>query len=117
MFNSKKKQQKLLDRVNMIKPTSKAALKQQCLYLCNLEVEKADKMYEFLIKDIGDSIPDIEPTQKPLIQNIGDSANGILGWFKENQEVLSQAVDMIKGFIGKGKASPSNAPLPPINAE
>ena len=117
MFNSKKKQQQLFDRVNMIKPTSKAALKQQCLILCNLNVEEADKMYEFLIKDIGNAIPDVEPTQRPFIQNVGDSASGILGWFRENQDMISQAVDIVKGIVSRGKSAKEITPLPPINAE
>lgn len=115
MFNSKKKQQKLFDRIHMIQPTSKAALKQQCLFLCNLKVEEADKMYEFLIKDIGDSIPDVEPTQRPFIQNLGDQANGVLSWFRENQDMLSQAFDMIKGIVTRGKGAQINNPIPPIN--
>lgn len=117
MFNSKKKQQKLLDSIGMIKPTSKAALKQQCLYLCNLNVDEANKMYDFLIKDIGDSIPDIDPAQKSFVQNVGDSTKSILGWFKENQDVLSQVSNMIKGLITKGSGTPEVNALPPINAE
>ena len=118
MFNSKKKQQKLIDQINMIKPTSKAALKQQCLMLCNLKVKDADEMYDFLIKDIGDSIPDVEANQKSFFQNVGDSANGVLGWFRENQDILSQIVDTVKGIISKGKPVATGAtPLPPINTE
>lgn len=117
MFNSKKKQQKLIEQVNMIKPTSKVALKQQCLMLCNLKVEEADKMYDFLMKDLVDSIPDIEPSQRSFIQNIGDSANGVLGWVRENKDVLSQVVGTVKDILSKGKTSASVTPLPPINGE
>ena len=117
MFNSKKKQQKLFERVHMIKPTSKAALKQQCLYLCNLKVDEAEKMYDFLVKDMKE-LPDVEPEQKSFIQNLGDSANGILGWFRENQDMLSQAVDLVKSIVTRGKGTPPNVtPLPPINGE
>ena len=97
----------------MIKPTSKAELKRECLYLSNLDVDKAAKMYDFLIKDM--EIPDVEPSSKPFIQNFGEQANGVFGWFRENQDMIGQAVDFIKGIISgrKGKAVP--APLPPIN--
>lgn len=101
----------------MIQPTSKAALKQQCLFLCNLKVEEANKMYEFLIKDIGDSIPDVEPTQRPFIQNLGDQAKGVLGWFRKNQDMLSQAFDVIKGIVTRGKGTTPTTPLPPINEQ
>lgn len=99
----------------MIKPTSKASLKQQCLYLANLNVEKAEKMYDFLVKDMTD-IPDVEPASKSFIQNFGDQANGIFGWLRENQDMLSQGVDFIRGLVTKkGGTAPTTIPLPPIN--
>ena len=52
--------------VGMIKPTSKAALKQQCLFLSNLDVEKAERMYDFLIKDMED-IPAVEPASRSFM--------------------------------------------------
>ena len=100
----------------MIKPTSKAALKQQCLYLCRLDIAKAERMYEFLVRDVGDAIPDIEPSSRPFIQSFGEQANGILGWLRENQDMLGQGVEFIKGIVkGKGSPVPPANPLPPIN--
>lgn len=100
----------------MIRPSSKEALKRECLYLSNLNVEKAEKMYNFLVKDMSD-IPDVEPTSKPFLQNFGEQANGIFGWIRENQDVIGQAVDFIKGVISsrKGGSVPPASPLPPIN--
>ena len=97
----------------MIKPTSKAALKRECLYLCNLNVEKAEKMYDFLIKGM-DGIPDVEPASKTFIQNFGDQANGIFGWLRENQDMISQGADFIRGIVKKKGVTPPT-PLPPIN--
>ena len=116
MFNKQKKQQRLMETIGMIRPTSKAALKQQCLFLANLDVEKAEKMYDFLIKGMED-IPAVETASKPFLQNFGEQASGILGWFRENQDVLGQGVDLIKGIISsrKGSPAPTAAPLPPIN--
>ena len=62
----------------MIKPTSKAALKQQCLFMANLDVDKAERMYDFLVKDM-DGIPDVEPASRSFMQNFGDQANGVVG--------------------------------------
>lgn len=116
MFNRKKKEQRLAERIAMVKPTSKSELKRQCLYLCNLNVEKAEKMYDFLIKDMGENIPDVEPASKTFIQNFGEQANGILGWFRENQDMLAQGFEFIRGIVAKkGGAVPPAAPLPPIN--
>ena len=98
----------------MIKPTSKAALKSQALYLCRLDVEKAEKMYDFLVKDIKD-LPDVEPASRSFIQNFGDQANGVLGWFRENQDMIQQGVDMVRGIISSRKGGAPVTPLPPIN--
>lgn len=102
-----------MEMVGMIKPTSKAALKQQCLFLSNLDVEKAERMYDFLIKDMED-IPAVEAASKSFVKNFGEQASGVLVWFRENQDVLSQGVNLIRGIIGKKGAAPV-PPLPPIN--
>jgi len=104
-----------MEAISMIKPTSKSALKQQCLYLSHLDVDKAEKMYNFLVKGMDD-IPSLEAEQKPFIKNMGEQVSGLMGWLRENQDMLSQGVDFIKGIISsrKGVTSPA-APLPPIN--
>lgn len=102
-----------MDMVGMIKPTSKAALKQQCLFLSNLDVEKAERMYDFLIKDM-DEIPAVEAASKSFIQNFGEQASGVMGWLRENEDVLTKGVDLIRGLFAKKGAAPA-VPLPPIN--
>ena len=101
-----------MEAVGIIKPTSKAALKAQSLYLSNLDIDKAERMYDFLVKDMED-IPAVEPTSKPFMQNFGEQASGVMGWFRENQDVISQGVDIIRGILAKRKGV--SAPLPPIN--
>ena len=111
MFNRKKR---IAEKLSMIHPTSKAELKRQCLYLSNLDVDKAEKMYDFLVKDV--EIPDVEPSTKPFIQNFGEQASGVFGWFRDNQDMIGQAVDFIRGIIASRKGGvPPTTPLPPIN--
>ena len=81
--------------------------------LCNLNVEKAEKMYDFLVKDMSD-IPDVEPAQKSFLQNFGEQANGVIGWLRENQDMIGQGVDFVRGIIASRKGTPA-PPLPPIN--
>ena len=100
-----------MEAIAMIKPTSKAALKSQALYLCRLDVEKAEKMYDFLIKGMED-IPDVEPASKSFIQNLGDQTNSVFGWIRENKDMLGDGVNLIKGILSKKTPT---APLPPIN--
>ena len=84
--------------------------------LCNLNVEKAEKMYDFLIKDMK-GIPDIEPAAKSFIQNFGEQAGGVIGWLRDNKDMLGEGVDFVRGIIAsrKGGATPPATPLPPIN--
>lgn len=107
----KRKQEKLREAIAMIKPTSKASLKSQCLWLCNLNVEKAEKMYDFLVKGM-DGIPDVEPESKSFIKNFEEQANGIFGWLRENKDVLGDGYNIIRGILSSKKAP---TPLPPIN--
>jgi hypothetical protein len=110
------KQKKLLEALAMMKPTSKAQLKQQCLYLSRLDVDKAERMYDFLVKDMQ-GIPDIEPEQRSFMDNFGERANGIVGWLRDNQDMIGQGMDFLRSIISKrkGPAVPPGNPLPPIN--
>lgn len=113
MFENRKrrKQEELLKKLAMIKPTSKSELKQSCLMLANLDVDKAKKLYDFLVQDMTD-IPDIPPVQKSFIQNFGEQANGVFGWIRENQDILSQGYEIVRGILNK---KVPGKPLPPIN--
>jgi len=101
-----------MEALNIIKPTSKASLKQASLFLSNLDIDKAERMYEFLVKDMKD-LPDVEPESKPTLSNIKEQAGSIFGWIRENEDVLTKGVSIIRGIIGK--KAPAAAPLPPIN--
>ena len=105
-----------MEAVAMIKPTSKASLKQTCLFMANLDVEKAEKMYDFLIKGM-DGIPAVEPASKSFLQNFGEQATGVFGWLRENKDMLEEGVDFVRGIIAsrKGGKVPPATPLPPIN--
>lgn len=112
----RKRKEKLMEAIGMIKPTSKATLKQTCLFLSNLDVDKAAKMYDFLIKDM-EGIPDVEPASQSFIKNFGEQASGVMGWLRENQDMIGQGVDFVRGIISsrKGGTLPPVNPLPPIN--
>lgn len=98
-----------MEAISMIKPTSKASLKQTCLFLSNLDVDKATKMYEFLVKDMD--IPDIEPASRTFVENFGMQADGVLEWFRKNQDVIGKGLNFVRGIAESRKS----APLPPIN--
>ncbi len=110
MFNRKKK---VMEAISMIKPTSKYELKQSCLYLCNLNVEKAEKMYDFMVKGMDD-MPAVPLAQKPFLENLKEQSSEIFGWLRENEDVLTRGAEFIKGIFQRKPATPAN-PLPQIN--
>ena len=115
MFETRKlrKEQELIKKLEMIRPTSKSDWKRECLYLCNLDVEKAEKMYDFLVKDMSE-IPEIAPAQKTFMENMGEQANGVFSCLRDNQDMLSKGAEFIKGIIQKKPVAPPE-PLPTIN--
>lgn len=102
--------------INMIVTTSKMALKASCIRACNNDVEKAEKLYDFFIKDIKD-IPDFDIQPPSTLEQIKSMAGEVFGWFDQNQDKLIGAYNFIQNIRG-GQGIPSGAvPLdnvPPI---
>lgn len=124
MFNFfNKKNKRFMDMVssNFIKPTSKMALKQQCIILAKGDLEESKKLYDFLIQDLQD-IPDIDPIPMTWMDNFGNNISKIFEWGRQNQDVLSQAYEFIQGITkGRNPQVPidsntqQSTDLPPIN--
>ena len=107
---------KVLPNLNI---SSKASLKQFCLLATKCDVEQAERLYEFLIKDM-DELPMFDPVKPTAMQNIKATATDVLSFFKENGNEIQQGVALIRGMFGKGAAPitevpPVTEPLPPIN--
>lgn len=102
-----------------IYPTSKASLKQMCLMSANGDLEKAQKLYDYMIKDMED-LPLFDPIRPTAIEQVKNGVSDTFSWVKENQDDIFNFVGMIKGFFDKGSggvppAAQQSAPLPPIN--
>ena len=103
-------------------PTSKIGLKQMCLMASNGDLEKAEKLYDFMIKDLDD-LPIFDPVQPSTLDQVKSGVNGTMQWLKDNQDELFVAVDLLKGFFGKKNggggvppaAAASTNPIPSIN--
>lgn len=100
--------------IKMIRPTSKAALKSQCLLVAKGDVEQAEKLYDFYIKDM-DELPMFDVVPPSTMQNITQTAGNIFGWVKENGNDIAQAVQLVKSIMKNGNVPSANVPLPPIN--
>lgn len=115
-FTNKKKK---LEMIQAIRPTSKATLKMQCLFCCKGDIDEALKLYDFFAKDMP-NLPDYDQQPATWMDNTKDTVNGLMSWFRENQDTLAQGYDFIRSVIQK-RSMPSIAPeapveaLPPIN--
>lgn len=106
------------DMIPNIRPTSKAALKVQCLYTCNGDVDKASALYDYLIKDLDD-LPVLDAPQQTTFEQIKQGAAQTFKWINENQDTLMNWAGMLRDIFGKKGTSnivpPSSNPIPPIN--
>ena len=115
MFNKRKQREKMMQMVQSFTPTSKASLKQFCIMASGGDVDKADKMYAFYIKDMED-LPMFDPVPPTMMEKVKGTADGIFGFIRENQDGIMQGVELIRGLMGKGKTVEAAAgALPPIN--
>ena len=113
-FNKKKK----LEMIQAIRPTSKATLKIQCLFACKGDIDESNKLYDYFARDMPE-LPDYDPVQPSMMDNAKETVNGLMGWFKENQDTLAQGYQFIQNVIkNKGvmpTETPTSTPLPHIN--
>ena len=104
--------------IQNIRPTSKVALKMSCLYTCNGDVEKAEKLYKFL-SDGLDDLPTFDVQQPTTMQQIKDGAVQTFGWINQNQDTIMNWIGIVRDMLGKGnkQAVPPtpSAPIPSIN--
>lgn len=99
-----------------IVPTSKIALKLSCLRACDNDIERSEKLYDYMMKDLKD-IPDCEPTLPSGIQRFKTSADDIIGWVSEHKDLIQQGIGLIQGLRSKGAAAAAVGGLtdvPPI---
>ena len=106
------------DMIQNIRPTSKVSLKMSCLYTCNGDVEKAEKLYKFL-SDGLDDLPTFDAVQPTTMQQIKDGAVQTFGWINQNQDTIMNWIGIVRDMFSKGNKgsaspTPSN-PIPSIN--
>ena len=115
-FYSKEKKKKM-EFIQSYIPTSKAQLVQVAMWYHKGDVQKAQEMVDFYSKNLD--LPDFDPIQPTIMQQMKAGASGLFSWIKENQDELVQGYQLIYSMI-KNKGAlpvppPEEAPLPPIN--
>ena len=113
-FQNKKERIKMLQQIQF---TSKASLKQQCLYITGGDIKETKELYDFLVADMPD-LPATDPIPPTWQESTKSTVNGIFSWFQQNQGTIAQGIEYIRGLLGKAPLQPPEppaAPLPPIN--
>ena len=103
--------------IQAIRPTSKATLKMQCLFACKGDLDEANKLYDYFAKDMPE-LPDYDTPQPTWMDNTKDTVNGLMNWFKDNQDTLAQGYEFIRNVVQKRElpaVEPTVEPLPNIN--
>lgn len=95
------------------KPTSKSSLKHFCLMATDCNLTEAEKLYNFLIKDITE-LPDFDPAPLSFMDKTKGTLDEIINFTESHKDSLLQAVDMVRGIFSK-RSPVINNPLPPIN--
>ena len=97
-------------------PTSKASLKIQCLQAAKFEFSEAEKLYNFMIKDMED-LPNFEPQKQSVVMQTKDIIVDGFKWANDNQEQIFNWVGFIKGLFNKGGDMPpaTGGAVPNIN--
>lgn len=116
MFNFGKDKEKRMAFIQNFTPTCKMQLLQVCLWYCDGDTEKAQDMFNYYAGNVD--LPDTEPIPPTWQQNTKETVNGLIAWFKENQDVLSQGIEFVRTVVAKKGALPapeSPTPIPPIN--
>lgn len=99
----------------MIIPTSKVSLKTSCLRACGNDIEKAEKLYDFFVKDLQE-IPDFDPVPPTLFEQAKSTVGDLFGWVENNQDKLAGAFQLIQQFRGGGVIPTAQPPVgvPPL---
>lgn len=100
----KRRDKEMLEMIRMIRPTSKMALRQQCLLIAKGDVDEARKLCDYYT-DGMDELPMFDPQPQSWVDNTRRTLDGVLGWLSEHKGGLAQAYDILRGMSG-GKLPP-----------
>lgn len=102
--------------IQAIRPTSKSSLKMQCLLVSNGDIDKAERLYDFMAKDLDD-LPTFDAIQPTTMQQLKDGAVQTFSWINQNQEQVMNWIGIVKDLFGKGGGNTPtpSTPIPSIN--
>lgn len=111
----------MLEMIRMIRPTSKMALRQQCLLISKGDVDEAKKLCDYYM-DGMDELPMFDPQPQTWVDNTKQTLDNIFGWLSDHKDGLMNTYNLIRNMsggklppIGGVEEVPEDEPLPPIN--
>lgn len=106
-FTKKKKemeQQQALEVLLRLTFSSKASLKKHCMLAYKGDIPKAKEAYDFLV-DGMENLPDTDPVQPTMAEQMKDMANGVVGWIGQNQGTLVDTFNTVRGLFSRAAAT------------
>ena len=82
LFNRKE-----FHNMEMIRTTSKDALKRSLMQMYQGDVATMERMYDFYMKDMQ-NVPDFDPVAPSMLQQAKTTIGDLFGWADANQEKL-----------------------------
>ena len=106
MFNKRKQREAMADMVSSYKPTSKSGLKSFCIMAAKGNVDEAERLYNFFIKDMED-LPMFDPEAPSVMDNARNAVTGFFGFVRDNKDGIGQVYDFIRAVAAsRGKTLP-----------
>lgn len=95
----------------MITSSSKMTLKMSCLAACDNDVAKAERLYDFIVKDIAD-LPDFDQPKPTIMQQIKTGADDLFGWLDAHGNDLAKGWNFIQSIRNGAPIQPTNVAPP-----
>ena len=113
LFNRKE-----FHNMEMIRTTSKDALKRSLMQMYQGDVATMERMYDFYMKDMQ-NVPDFDPVAPSMLQQAKTTIGDLFGWAEANQEKLVGAYNLFRAMksgepISAVSASAPVADVPPL---
>jgi hypothetical protein len=105
--------------MDMIRTTSKDALKRSLMQMYQGDVATMERMYDFYMKDM-ENVPDFDPVPPSMMQQAKETLGGLFNWADANQDKLIGAYNLFRAMksgepIGNvGVAAAPVADIPPL---
>ena len=97
-------QQQALEVLLGLTWSSKASLKKHCMLAYKGDIQKAKEAYDFLIDGMG-NLPDTDPVQPTMAEQMKDMASGVVGWIGQNQGTLVDTFNTVRGLFSRAAAA------------